>query len=111
MKTVLVVALVLTMGLAALSFWGVGSSLGLVASSSQIFIHGTPVCVTQRGGEIQATVGACSLLRGESSHGGSEGYHGRVPGPWHPALELPPGHPPIGPDDGPVTDRNRRTLI
>jgi hypothetical protein len=111
MKKILLLGSVFTVGMAAISFWGVGIYSSLAASSSQIFIHGTPVCVTQRGGEIQATVGACNLLRGESPQSDSEGYHERVPGPGHPALELPPGHPPIGPDDGPITDRHRRTLI
>jgi hypothetical protein len=111
MKIALSVAVVLTMGMAAISFWGVGNSRNPDGSSSQIFIHGTPVCVTQRGGEIHAAVGACSLFRRESPHGDAEGYHGQVPVPGHPDLVLPPGHPPIGPDEGPITDRNRRTLI
>ena len=111
MRTFLVVAMVLTMGMAALSLWGAGHSRGLDASSSQIFIHGTPVCITHRGGEIQAAVGDCSVLRGESRHGDSDDEHGRFAVPEGPRPELPPGHPPIGPDDGPLTDQNRRTLI
>ncbi len=111
MRKFLVVALVLSMGMAALSLWRAGKALDLAATSSQIFIHGTPVCVTQRGGEIHAAVGDCGGLRGEPRNEGREGAHGRLPAPGRPGLELPPGHPPIGPDDGPITERNRRTLI
>jgi len=111
MRTFLAVALVLTMGMGLLFFWVAVHPRSLEASSSQIFIHGTPVCVTQRGGEIQATVGACSAFHGGLQHGDQDGYRGSVPVPGNPRLELPPGHPPIGPDDGPITDPNRRTLI
>ncbi len=33
----------------------------LVSSSSQIYIHGTPVCVFQQGKDIMAKVGECGM--------------------------------------------------
>jgi len=56
MKTILGIALVVAMGVAALFLWGAGYARHTGFSSSQIFIHGVPVCVTQRGGEIEAAV-------------------------------------------------------
>ena len=111
MRTLLAVALVLAVGVAAASYWELGSARGMARSTSQIFIHGTPVCVTRLGEEIRATVGACSALPGGTDRDGSYRHHGRFPVPDNPGLELPPGHPPIGPDDGPVGERNRRVLI
>jgi hypothetical protein len=112
MRTYLVVALVVSLGLSALSLWGTAESRYGNESSSQIYIHGTPVCVIQRGGEIQATVGACSAVPDESRQGAPYRHSPGFSGPGHPGLNLPPGHPPIGPDDGPIGERNhRRTLI
>ena len=105
------VALVFAVGVAAASLWEFGSACGVSPSTSQIFIHGTPVCVTQRGAEIRATVGACGALPGGMEGDGSYRHRGRSPVPGNPRLELPPGHPPIGPDDGPLGERNRRVLI
>jgi hypothetical protein len=107
MKTVLVAAIVATLGVAAVSLWGIEHARQYTDSSSQIYIHGTPVCVVQRDGGIHARVGACDSLREEAP--GGAGGRMRVPGP--PRLQLPPGHPPIGPDEGPIADPNRRTLI
>lgn len=77
--------------------------------ASQIFIHGTPVCVTQdESGNIVATVGEC--LRPEPDQGqGKEGgedldrFHGGKD------LQLPPGHPPI--DEDMDLGGQRRVLI
>ncbi|MGE5246891.1 MAG: hypothetical protein ACM3L8_00985 [Verrucomicrobiota bacterium] len=112
MRTIAAAALALTLGVVAASLWLLGYGRGPAVSSSQIFIHGTPVCVTQRGGEIHATVGACSALRPGGPRGeGPSRHHGGVPYPGDPRLELPPGHPPIGPDDGPIGEHTRRVLI
>ncbi len=112
MRTVAAVGVALTLGVVAVFLWILGYGLGPAVSSSQIFIHGTPVCITQRGGEIRATVGACSALRHVEPRGeGSYRHHGGVPSPGDPRLKLPPGHPPIGPDDGPIGEPNRRVLI
>jgi len=95
-KTFLAAMLVVSTGLAALSLWGMVHARHMGGSSSQIFIHGAPVCVTQRGGEIEAVVGKCRSNPGD---------------PANPHLGLPPGHPPIDGDPGPSFDEERRTLI
>jgi hypothetical protein len=80
------------------------------SSSSQIFIHGTPVCVTHRGGEIEAAVGECGVLS-DNPHGGSGGFHKSHPVPGDPHVGLPPGHPPVEEEPFPGIDERRRTLI
>jgi len=107
-KIFLAIALVLTAALAGLSLWGVGHARSVAVSSSQIFIHGTPVCVSQRGGEIQASVGECTVLFGgpREEREEAEGFHN-----GDPHVGLPPGHPPIGPGTVPLFEENRRTLI
>ena len=110
MKTFLTIALVLTTGVAALFLWGSGHARGMASASSQIFIHGTPVCVTQRGGEIEAAVGDCGVLAGGPQKD-SGGYGGGNLPPGHPRLGLPPGHPPIDAGPGTGDDGRRRTLI
>jgi len=107
MKTVLVAAIVATLGVAAVSLWGIEHARQFTDSSSQIYIHGTPVCVVQRDGAIHARVGACE----SSPEDASPGAGGRWRAPGRHRLELPPGHPPIGPDDGPIVNPDRRTLI
>ena len=76
-----------------------------VSSSSQIYIHGTPVCVTQQGKDIVAQVGECGLraLPPESDSLERLPFHG------HPGRSLPPGHPPI--DQEMFPEQNRRVLI
>ncbi len=64
------------------------------ASASQIYIHGTPVCVFRQGTSIVATVGECdseAAPRNEAPGDGTPDFGG-------PDLALPPGHPPVGPD-------------
>lgn len=82
-----------------------GPHVSLVSSSSQIYIHGTPVCVTQEGRDIVARVGECTV------HGGSPdaGSLGNLPYHGHPGWRLPPGHPPI--DQEMFPDVNRPVLI
>jgi hypothetical protein len=94
MRSFLIIALVLVAGAASLLFWGAGYADRVAAYSSQIFIHGTPVCVTQRGDRIEAAVGTCDA-NPRDPRGGSGGYHGTRPGPVNPHMGLPPGHPPI----------------
>ena len=98
MGTFLAIALILVTGAASIWLWGAAHAHRMAPSSSQIFIHGTPVCVTQRGGEITAAVGEC-------------GYHGSHPGRGNPDIGLPPGHPPIDEEPFPGADGKRRTLI
>jgi hypothetical protein len=75
------------------------------SSSSQIYIHGTPVCVTQQGKDIVARVGEC----GVSLHPPDADSLERIPFHGHPGRNLPPGHPPI--DQEMFPDGNRRVLI
>lgn len=76
-----------------------------LTSSSQIYIHGTPVCVTQQGKDIVAQVGECGLhaLPPESESLERLPFHG------HSGRNLPPGHPPI--DEEMFPAGNRRVLI
>lgn len=63
------------------------------ASSSQIYIHGTPVCVLREGDGIVARVGKCGPGEDQDEEAPDESpFHGS------PGRSLPPGHPPIGPD-------------
>lgn len=74
-------------------------------ATSQIYIHGTPVCVTQRPHGILAQVGECDPGR-ISPHGR---YHGKMPYHGRPDMGLPPGHPPI--DGNLFPGENRRVPI
>jgi len=72
---------------------------------SQIYIHGTPVCVTRHPQGIVAQVGECDMAgippRGE--------FPGDLPFRGHPRMDLPPGHPPI--DGNRFSEENRRIPI
>jgi hypothetical protein len=110
MKTILAIALVLTVGLAALWTWGSVHARRMSGPSSQIFIHGTPVCVTQREGEIEAVIGECGSSPG-ASEGEGGGFH-RTPRPFGNMIPgLPPGHPPVGGDPDLVNGAARRIPI
>lgn len=74
-------------------------------ATSQIYIHGTPVCVTQRPHGILAQVGECDEAR-IFPHGE---YSGEVPYHGHPGMDLPPGHPPV--DGNLLPEENRRVWI
>ncbi|MGE5284511.1 MAG: hypothetical protein ACM3OG_06020 [Actinomycetota bacterium] len=108
MKTILATALIVALGIAGISLWGAVHARHMAVSSSQIFIHGTPVCVVEGAGEIRATVGMCGFHGTGPGEDGSAGY-GEAPPPDEPSLALPPGHPPVGPDPG--FDEGRRILI
>ena len=110
MRSLLAIALILAAGIASLWLWGAGHAQRMAGSSSQIFIHGTPVCVTQRGGQIVAAVGECDRHPGEP-HGSPEGFHGANPLPRNPHVGLPPGHPPVDDDPAPGDHAERRLLI
>ena len=82
------------------------SAVPASGSVSQIYIHGTPVCVFRQGDSIAARIGECES--------GSE-PRDEAPGGWIPddggtGLALPPGHPPVGPDMLPGGGE-RRVLI
>ena len=110
MKTFLAGALILMMALAAVSLWGMVHARRIGVHSSQIFIHGTPVCVTQRGGGIETSIGECGASPGASE--GEEGGFHRRPNPFGNRNHgLPPGHPPVGGDPDPGAVGGRRIPI
>ena len=97
-KAILATALILALGITGISLWGAVHAQRMDVSSSQIFIHGTPVCVFQQAGEIVASIGLCGTPGGESREGGTGkggGVHGGTSTPLNPRLGLPPGHPPV----------------
>lgn len=75
-------------------------------SASQIYIHGTPVCVFRQGDTIAARVGECGIGAGTQDEAPGDG----IPDHGARGLGLPPGHPPVGPDMSP-DDGARRILI
>jgi hypothetical protein len=111
-KTILATALILALGITGIILWGAVHARRMDVSSSQIFIHGTPVCVMQLAGEIVASVGRCGASGGEpreDAFGNGGGFHGGTPSPIGPRLGLPPGHPPV--DFPPDLAEERRILI
>jgi hypothetical protein len=114
-KTFIATVTVITIGVTGILLWGAVHAQRMDVSSSQIFIHGTPVCVFRHAGEIVASVGLCGSPGGESrafENGG--GFHGGAPSPLGPRLGLPPGHPPIDHppiDSSPDLEEVRRILI
>ena len=112
MKAILATALILALGITGISLWGEVHARRTAVSASQIFIHGTPVCVMQQAGEIIATVGMCGSVGAESREddfGNGDVFHGKTPNPIDPRFGLPPGHPPI--DSFPDMEQGRRILI
>lgn len=76
-------------------------------SANQIFIHGTPVCVFTKDGNIMARVGECpdgSRMEKGAPKGAPEE---RAPFHGHPGMKLPPGHPPVDRD---IPAERRRTV-
>lgn len=76
---------------------------GANVATSQIYIHGTPVCVMKHGEAIVARVGECESLADPGRDGP---FHGDPGG----TRALPPGHPPI-PDGTPPDGSGRRVPI
>ncbi len=108
MKTIVATGLVALFFIAVVAGWKAyhPSVLPASASVSQIFIHGTPVCVFRQGDSIAARIGECES--GIESPGEAPG--GRIPDEDATGLGLPPGHPPVGPDMLP-DGGDRRVLI
>jgi len=104
-KTKLAIAAAGLLALVALFGLVMDLPLGEASSSSQIFIHGTPVCVVRQGKRIVATVGECGAGGSLPDAGSREAV------PFHrwSAPVLPPGHPPVG--RGLVPDGNRLLQI
>lgn len=76
------------------------------SAENQIYIHGTPVCVSQEGGGIVARLGECDASAtgsgGADPHGFGNG--GGFRGGMEPGMDLPPGHPPVSPGMEPGMD-------
>ena len=111
MKTFVAIALFSLFLLAVFFRYGSHGTSPVRASSpsSQIYIHGTPVCVTSEGETIVARVGECGNGESGPGDGRDESSPERAPFHGHPRMDLPPGHPPIDGDMFP--DRQRRVLI
>lgn len=106
MKTIVAIGLMALFLVLVVVQWMEYHPASAPASASQIFIHGTPVCVFRHGESIVARVGEC---------GGGSGLQDEAPGDdipedGAPGSGLPPGHPPVGPDMSP-DGRGRRVLI
>jgi hypothetical protein len=111
-KTFLAAVMIIALGITGIFLWGAVHAQRMDVSSSQIFIHGTPVCVMQQAGEIVASIGLCGAPGGdprEDAFGNGKGFHGGTPSPRGPRLRLPPGHPPL--DSPPDLQEERRILI
>jgi hypothetical protein len=111
-KTILAAALILALGITGISLWGAVHAQRMAVSSSQIFVHGAPVCVMQQAGKVIASLGMCGTSRGESrddDFGNGGVLHRKTPSPLGPRLGLPPGHPPV--DSTPSFEEGRRILI
>ena len=112
MKKILATALIVALGITGISLWGAVHAQRMAVSSSQIFIHGTPVCVMLQAGQIRAAVGMCDIPDEESQgddSGNGEGLRGPSPSPHDPRMGLPPGHPPL--DSAPDFEDGRKVLI
>jgi hypothetical protein len=96
-KTILAAAMILVLGITGILLWEAAHARSMAVSSSQIFVHGTPVCVVQKGGEVIASVGMCGSS-GSESREDDFGNGG-----------LPPGHPPV--DSYPAFGEGRKILI
>lgn len=112
MKTFLAAVMIIALGITGIFLWGAVHAQRKDVSSSQIYIHGTPVCVFQQAEEIVASIGMCGVPGGESREGGfgkGGGVHRGAPAPRGPRLGLPPGHPPV--ESPPDLQEERRILI
>ena len=112
MKTILATATILALGVTAILLWEAVHARRMAVSSSQIFVHGTPVCVVQRAGAIFASVGMCGAAGSgsiEDDAGDGGDFHGETPSAPGQRFGLPPGHPPI--DAFPAFEEGRRILI
>jgi hypothetical protein len=111
-KTILAAAMILALGVTGILLWEAAHARRMAVSTSQIFVHDTPVCVMQHAGEIIASVGMCGTSGSESREddfGNGGAFHGEAPSTLEPRFRLPPGHPPV--DSPPVLEEGRRILI
>ena len=104
MKLMIAVGLAVLLGFALFGVLRTDGPFATVAFS-QIYIHGTPVCVTRHPRGIVARVGEC----GEAGAFPDGGFHRDIPFHGRPGMRLPPGHPPI--DGNLFPEENRRIPI
>jgi hypothetical protein len=111
MKRILAAVIIVASGITGVFLWHAANPPGIDISSSQIYIHDTPVCVMRHGGEILASVGMCGLdgQSGDQGFGNGEGFVGESPLYRDAPSGLPPGHPPV--DSIPAPERFRRIPI
>jgi hypothetical protein len=111
-KAILAAVMIVALGITGITLWHAVHSRRIAFSSSQIYIHGMPVCVMRHDGEINASVGMCDDYRGRSygrSVGPGRGFHGESPFSDEPPTALPPGHPPV--DSFPALEQGRKIPI
>jgi hypothetical protein len=104
--------MIVALGIVGISLWHAVHTRRAAFSSSQIYIHGTPVCVMRHDGEIKASVGLCDDYRGGSygrGFGPGRGFHGGSPFSDEPPADLPPGHPPV--DSSPALEQGQKIPI
>jgi hypothetical protein len=91
--------------LAVLALWWIHGAATIRSgpATSQIYIHGTPVCIMQDGDRIMAMIGECDAP--EPPQGFHPDSPGRRPFRGTPGLTLPPGHSPIPFDLAPKAGR------
>jgi len=112
MRRILATVMVVASGIAGVFLWHAAHAPRLDVSSSQIYIHDTPVCVMRHGGEIIASIGMCDPNEGQSRGRGFGTGRGSVeesPYSIEAPSGLPPGHPPV--DSIPAPERLRRIPI
>jgi hypothetical protein len=112
MKTILATALIVAFGITGISLWHSARNQSFDVSSSQIYIHGTPVCVMLHYGDVIASVGMCDADRARSRDRGFEtgrGFLEESPDYREAPSGLPPGHPPV--DSSPAFEQLRKTPI
>jgi hypothetical protein len=112
MKTILATAMIVAFGITGISLWHAAHTRSTDFSSSQIYIHGTPVCVVRHDGEIVAAVGRCDAYGNQSwerGFGTGRGSLGESPYHREEPSVLPPGHPPV--DSPPAWDQVRKIPI
>jgi len=110
MKAILAATMIVAVGITGISLRHAAHTRHIDFSSSQIFIHGTPVCVVQQAGEILASVGMCGTPGGAYREGGNgRTFHGVTPSLPETLPGLPPGHPPV--DSIPTFGEGPRILI
>ncbi len=103
-KYLLLIALLVILGAVLVQWRQNGRAPARAGTSwSQIYIHDSPVCIIKDGDTITARVGECGPDEQGDGHDGELGDEAPFQG--SPEMNLPPGHPPVGPDTTPGPSR------